>query len=99
MKYFILLYFEILKSDISCVFLKIDCCYLNFNVVIWFYMCVGVENCRVFVILLLRVVFDVWYSVVVDVRKIKEYFEVGKINIIGWGENFVIMYFVIYSCM
>lgn len=37
---------------------------------------------RVLVILLLRVVFDVWYSVVVDARRIKEYFEVSNNNII-----------------
>ena len=40
---------------------------------------------RVLAISLLRVVFDAWHSVAVDARKTKEYFEVGKTNITGWG--------------
>lgn len=43
---------------------------------------------RVLAISLLRVVFDAWHSVAVDARKTKEYFEVGKTNITGWGGKF-----------
>ena len=43
---------------------------------------------RVLAISLLRVVFDAWHSVAVDARKTKEYFEVGKTNITGWGGEF-----------
>lgn len=43
---------------------------------------------RVLAISLLRVVFDAWHSVAVDARKTKEYFEVGKTNITGWGKTF-----------
>lgn len=60
---------------------------------------ISTRICRVLAISLLRVVFDAWHSVAVDARKTKEYFEVGKTNITGWGGNFVTMYFVTYSCM